>query len=99
MKIGTNAVIIAPRGRSLRIGRGARIGAGAIVTDDVPAGASVVSPPSRFCSGMRTRMRRRLGAGDSSSEHSLGPSGEHVAGACRLHGDDLARRRRAIDTP
>jgi serine O-acetyltransferase len=47
VKIGTNAVIIAPRGRTLRIGRGARIGAGAIVTDDVPAGATVVSPPAR----------------------------------------------------
>jgi serine O-acetyltransferase len=47
VKIGTNAVIIAPRGRTLRIGRGARIGAGAIVTADVPAGATVVSPPAR----------------------------------------------------
>jgi serine O-acetyltransferase len=47
VKIGTNAVVIAPRGRTLRIGRGARIGAGAIVTDDVPAGATVVSPPAR----------------------------------------------------
>ena len=47
VKIGTNAVIIAPRGRTLRIGRGARIGAGAIVTEDVPAGATVVSQPSR----------------------------------------------------
>lgn len=45
--IGTNAVIIAPRGRSLRIGRGARIGAGAIVTSDVPARATVVSAPAR----------------------------------------------------
>jgi serine O-acetyltransferase len=47
VKIGTNAVVIAPRGRTLRIGRGARIGAGAIVTHDVPAGATVVSPPAR----------------------------------------------------
>lgn len=47
VKIGTNAVIIAPRGECLRIGRGARIGAGAIVTDDVPARATVVSPPAR----------------------------------------------------
>ncbi len=47
VKIGTNAVVIAPRGRTLRIGRGARIGAGAIVTDDVPAGATVISPPAR----------------------------------------------------
>jgi serine O-acetyltransferase len=47
VKIGTNAVVIAPRGQTLTIGRGARIGAGAIVTQSVPAGATVVSPPSR----------------------------------------------------
>jgi len=47
VKIGTNAVIIAPRGEALSIGRGARVGAGAIVTESVPAGATVVSPPSR----------------------------------------------------
>lgn len=47
VKIGTNAVVIAPRGRTLRIGRGARIGAGAIVTQDVPAGATVVAAPAR----------------------------------------------------
>jgi len=47
VKIGTNAVVIAPRGETLRIGRGARIGAGAIVTEDVPAGATVVPPPAR----------------------------------------------------
>jgi serine acetyltransferase len=46
-KIGTNAVIIAPRGSELRIGRGARVGAGAIVTQDVPDGATAVSPPAR----------------------------------------------------
>jgi len=45
--IGTSAVVIAPRGGSLRIGRGARIGAGAIVTSDVPARATVVSAPAR----------------------------------------------------
>ncbi|HMH46568.1 MAG TPA: hypothetical protein VK538_02530 [Solirubrobacteraceae bacterium] len=47
VKIGANAVIIPPRGRSLRIGRGARIGAGAVVTHDVPAKATVVSAPVR----------------------------------------------------
>jgi serine acetyltransferase len=47
VKIGTNAVIIAPRGGCLRVGRGARVGAGVVVTDDVPAGATVVSPPAR----------------------------------------------------
>jgi len=39
--------LIAPRGETLRIGRGARIGAGAIVTESVPDGATVVSPPAR----------------------------------------------------
>ena len=48
VKIGTNAVVIAPRGKTLRIGRGARIGAGAIVTGDVPAGATALSPPARI---------------------------------------------------
>ncbi|MFI4977138.1 MAG: hypothetical protein ACHQC8_00450 [Solirubrobacterales bacterium] len=47
MKIGANAVIVAPRGGSLRIGRGARIGAGTVVTHDVPAGATVVAPAAR----------------------------------------------------
>jgi serine O-acetyltransferase len=47
VRIGTNAVLIAPRGGTLRIGRGARIGAGAIVTESVPERATVVSPPAR----------------------------------------------------
>jgi serine acetyltransferase len=45
--IGANSVVIAPRGRTLRIGRGARVGAGTVVTEDVPARATVVGPPSR----------------------------------------------------
>jgi serine O-acetyltransferase len=40
-------VIISPADADLRIGRGARIGAGAVVAQDVPAGATVVSAPSR----------------------------------------------------
>ncbi len=47
VKIGTNAVVIAPRGGRLHIGRGARLGAGVIVTNSVPAGATVVNPPPR----------------------------------------------------
>jgi serine O-acetyltransferase len=49
--IGAGAIVLAPRGRSVRIGRGARIGAGALVVRDVPAGATVVSEPSRVLRG------------------------------------------------
>jgi serine O-acetyltransferase len=45
--IGAGAVVVAPRGHGLRIGRGARIGAGVVVTGDVPAGATVVCAPPR----------------------------------------------------
>jgi serine O-acetyltransferase len=47
VKIGTNVVVIAPRGGTIRIGRGARIGAGVVVTHDVPARATVVAPAPR----------------------------------------------------
>ena len=39
VSIGATAVIVSPLEGTLRIGRGARIGAGAVVTKDVPAGA------------------------------------------------------------
>jgi serine acetyltransferase len=48
VKIGTNAVVIPQRGQCLRIGRGARLGAGVVVTQDIPAHATVVSPPARI---------------------------------------------------
>ncbi|MDQ6811880.1 MAG: serine acetyltransferase [Actinomycetota bacterium] len=47
VSIGANAVIITPYETSVRIGRGARVGAGAVVTGDVPAGATIVSAPAR----------------------------------------------------
>ena len=45
--IGAKAMIISPEKGSLRIGRGARIGAGAVVSRDVPPGATVVCAPPR----------------------------------------------------
>ncbi len=45
--IGANSVVISPNEGSLHIGRGARIGAGAVVVKDVPAGATVISAPAR----------------------------------------------------
>jgi serine O-acetyltransferase len=47
VKIGAGAVVMAPRATVLRIGRGARIGAGTVVTRDVPAGATVVGQSPR----------------------------------------------------
>ncbi len=62
VKIGANAVLIAPRGGVLRVGKGARVGAGTVVTEDVPAGAIVVGPPARILSG----------AGSASNDEGLG---------------------------
>ncbi|MHB8532402.1 MAG: serine O-acetyltransferase [Solirubrobacteraceae bacterium] len=45
--IGAGAVLIAPRGKTLTIGRGARIGANAVVTEDVPNRCTVVPAPVR----------------------------------------------------
>lgn len=43
VSIGTGAKVIGP----VRVGAGARIGANAVVVDDVPAGATVVGAPAR----------------------------------------------------
>jgi serine O-acetyltransferase len=58
--IGANAVVISPERQDLRIGRGARIGAGAVVHADVPAGCVVVSAPATLIcpDGQRTTLTR-----------------------------------------
>lgn len=43
VSVGTGAKLIGP----IRVGRGATVGAGAIVVDDVPAGTTVVGAPAR----------------------------------------------------
>lgn len=46
--IGAGAVVVCRRGQTLRVGKGARIGAGAVVTDDVPPRGTFVAAPGRL---------------------------------------------------
>jgi len=66
VKIGANAVVIAPRGATLRIGHGARIGAGTVLTRDVPAQSIVVGPPARIIDpqDVTDETAAQLGPGD-----------------------------------
>jgi serine O-acetyltransferase len=48
--LGAGATIITPRASALRVGAGARGGAGAIMTKDVPAGSTVVGIPQEVVS-------------------------------------------------
>ncbi len=56
--VGSDTMLVAP----VRLGRGARTGAGSVVTKDVPDGATVVGMPARSLRG-RTRRRVRKQSG------------------------------------
>jgi serine O-acetyltransferase len=66
VNIGANSVVISPYRRDLRIGRGARIGAGAVVSADVPPECAVVSAPAQLIwpDGRRDTLRRNNGESD-----------------------------------
>jgi len=55
--VGSDTMLVAP----VTLGKGSRTGAGAVVTDDVPDGATVAGVPARSLAG-RTRRRVRPGS-------------------------------------
>jgi serine O-acetyltransferase len=100
-KLGTNAVVIAPRGQCLRIGRGARVGAGAIVTRDVPAHATVVSPPARIllADERSPEGERRSAAADVLSRDPSDTAPHTVTDAACSEDDAPARPHRDAPPP
>ena len=55
--VGSDTMLVAP----VRLGEGASTGAGAVVTEDVPAGARVAGVPARSLSGQARRQVRKQG--------------------------------------
>jgi serine O-acetyltransferase len=72
--IGAGAQVLGP----IRIGRGARVGANAVVVAPVPAGCTVVGIPARPPRGSAPCEDRGLGYGITSTEED--PVGEQLAG-------------------
>lgn len=86
VKIGANAVVISPHRADLRIGRGARIGAGAVVSRDVPPGSTVVSAPVRVSRPGEPNEERESEpsprSGSARPSTPRGPDGRASAGSC-----------------
>jgi serine O-acetyltransferase len=80
VKIGAHAIVVTPIGKDLRIGRAARIGAGAIVTHDVPAGATVVGPPARVLTHRADNRLERLDGAPDAEPAANGDGAERFGG-------------------
>ena len=89
VEVGPSAVVITARGESIVIGTGARVGAGAVVTEDVPPGATVFSAPSRVLTekapirlarldGVRDPAAARLGEIDPPERAHKAAGDDHV---------------------
>jgi galactoside O-acetyltransferase len=63
--IGTNAVVLP----GVTVGRGSIVGAGAVVTKDVPPFSVVAGVPARVIGSRTDRDQRSIGAGESNNAH------------------------------
>jgi serine O-acetyltransferase len=83
VKIGTGAIVIAPPRNVLRIGAGARVGAGTVVTSDVPPGATIVGAAARVVERGDTSASAAAARAsvDAADDDSLTASTEALEGA------------------
>jgi serine O-acetyltransferase len=85
--VGTNAAVLGP----IAVGDGARIGAGAVVLEPVPAGATVVGAAARIAQAAATRDDAAARAPDSAGDERAPAAGTLY----ELPGRALAPLRRA----